>query len=237
MHAFHAFPVTGQLRAATNQDRQRYVRYRSAFLKLVKRKVTLTIIKILPLIFLSATAGADNFSTALDSRAEKNLFSLPLVGNLQSMGYRVTSSDGNNFDGLTRHALFLDFGLPWTWSGQSGFSVSSLLTLEAGRLRKDSEYRNFLSLGPVLRLTNDRWIKSIFVDVGLSPTVIDGTTYGDRKLGTSFNFTSHLALGLRFGENKDHTVKLRYEHISNNGFGEVNPGVNMVGIDFVFWSK
>ena len=197
----------------------------------------MTIVKVLPLILLSAASNADNRSTMLDSRAEHNLFRLPLVGNIQSMGYRITSADGNNFDGLTRHALFLDFGLPWTWSGKSGFSASSLLTVEAGRLIKDSENRNFLAFGPPIRLTNDQWKRPVFVDFGLSPTIIDGTRYGDRQLGTSFNVTSHIAFGLRFGQNKDHAVKLRYEHISNGGFGEVNPGVNMVGIDFVFWNK
>jgi len=206
-------------------------------LKSVGKKFTLTVVNALPLILFTATAGADDRSIELDPQAEHNLFRLPLVSNIKSMGYRVTTSDGDEFDGLTRHALFLDFGLPWTWTGKSGLSATSLLTLEAGRMTKDSDYRNFLSLGPTLRLTNDRWRKPIFVDVGFSPTVIDGTTYGDTKLGTSFNFTSHVALGLRFGENKDHVVKLRYEHISNGGYDDLNPGVNMVGIDFVFWNK
>ena len=77
----------------------------------------------------------------------------------------------------------------------------------------------------------------MFMDLGLSPTIIDGATYGDHDFGTSFNFTSHIGLGLRFGQSKNHVVKLRYQHISNGGIDEVNPGVNMIGIDVVLWAR
>jgi lipid A 3-O-deacylase len=165
------------------------------------------------------------------------LFSLPLIGKLRDIGYRVTIADGSDFDGLTRQALFLDFELPWTWSGQNGMSVSSSLSLELGRFSRDSEDRNFVSIGPSIRLTNDNWRKPFFVDLGLSPTVIDGSSYGDKEFGTSFNFTSHVALGMSFGKQKNHSVRLRYEHISNGGLDEANPGVNMIGIDFVLWAR
>ncbi len=165
------------------------------------------------------------------------LFALPLIGQLRDIGYRVSTSDSNDLDGLTRQALFLDFNLPWTWSGRNGLSASSSLSLELGRFSRSSEDRNFISIGPSIRLTNDNWRKPFFVDLGLSPTVIDGSRYGDKEFGTSFNFTSHVALGMRFGKQKNHSVRLRYEHISNGGLDEVNPGINMIGIDFVLWAR
>jgi hypothetical protein len=72
-----------------------------------------------------------------------------------------------------------------------------------------------------------------FVDVGINPTVIDGSTSGDEDLGTSFNFTSSIALGRYLGNANRHEIRLRYQHISNGGTNNKNPGVNMIGIDFI----
>ncbi len=106
--------------------------------------------------------------------------------------------------------------------------------MEGGRFESGSEHRYFASFGPSVRLTSDERRVPLFVDLGISPTVIDGSQYGQNDFGTSFNFTSHVALGLRFGRTKNQVVKLRYQHISNGGINNVNPGVNMVGIDFSF---
>jgi len=181
------------------------------------------------------TLGPDNL--ALSDPAETNLFKLPLVGSLREIGYRVSSSDGGKFDALTRQALFANLELPWEWSGQNGFSAEPYLSLEIGRFERRSEHRNFISFGPVVRLTHQRWGTRLFVDAGLSPTAIDGARYGDRDFGTSFNFSSHLGLGFRFGAKENQFIKLRYEHISNGGIDRDNPGVNMIGIDFVFLGK
>ena len=166
-----------------------------------------------------------------------NIFHIPLVGDIQDFGFRWATADGSQFDDLTQQAFFIDFRLPWKWSPWPDVSASPKLVLEAGRFNQGSENRFFASLGPTLRLANDRWRIPLFMDLGLSPTIIDASTYGDRNFGTSFNFTSHIALGLRFGRSKNHVLKLRYQHISNGGFDEVNPGVNMIGIDVVMWAR
>ena len=166
-----------------------------------------------------------------------SLFRLPLVGYVEDFGFRVASADGGKFDGLTQQALFIDFRLPWQWSPWPDVSASPKLVLEAGRFNQGSENRLFASLGPTLRLASDRWRVPVFVDLGLSPTIIDGSSFGDQDFGTSFNFTSHIALGLRFGRTKNHVVKLRLQHISNSGIDDVNPGVNMIGVDVVLWAR
>ena len=178
-----------------------------------------------------------------DGRADElipedlNLFHMPLVGTIQDIGFRLATADGGKLDDLMQQALFVDFRLPWLWSPWTNVSASPKLTFEVGRFVRESESRFFASLGPTLRLANDQWRIPVFMDLGLSPTVIDGSSYGDRDFGTSFNFTSHIALGLRFGQAKNHVVKFRYQHISNGGLDEVNPGVNMIGVDVVLWAR
>ncbi len=191
----------------------------------------------------SGFATSNAVPTTRDERADTpvpedfSLFHIPLVGNIQDFGFRMASADGGKFNDLTQQAFFVDFRLPWTWSPWTNFTASPILAFEIGRFNQGSENRYFASLGPTLRLAADRWRVPLFMDLGLSPTVIDGSTYGDQDFGTSFNFTSHIALGLRFGRTKNHVVKLRYQHISNGGINNINPGVNMVGIDFSFSVK
>jgi len=175
----------------------------------------------------------DHSRLELEKTAQSNLFSLPLIGRIRDAGVRVSTSAGSRFDGLTQQALFLDFGLPWAWDGRRGLTAEPFVSLEVGRFSRDSEEREFLSLGPTLRFSNDNWPSRMFVDVGISPTVIGAARYGDEDLGSSFNFSSHVGLGIRFGKNDRQFVKFRYQHISNGGLDPVNPGVNLVGLDFV----
>ena len=167
---------------------------------------------------------------------DTDLFRLPLIGDLSRIGFRTATADGGQFPRLNQYALFLDFKLPMTWSPWPDVTADPRLTFEVGRFEFGDEGRNFASLGPAVRFTNQRWRMPMFVDLGLSPTVIDGSRFGGRDLGTSLNFTSHIALGLQFGRQNAHTLSFRYQHISNGGINHTNPGTNMIGLDYVFWS-
>lgn len=165
------------------------------------------------------------------------LFHIPLTGVLSDIGFRTATADGGQFDRLYQYALFLDFDLPRSWSPWPNVTADPRLTFEVGRFEFGDEHRTYASLGPALRLTNDRWRIPVFADFGLAPTVIDGSQYEGDDFGTSLNFTSHAALGIRFGHRRAHTVSLRYQHISNGGINSTNPGTNMIGLDFTFWAK
>lgn len=167
---------------------------------------------------------------------DTDIFHAPLIGNLSRIGFRTARADGGQFDNLNQYALFLDFSLPASWSPWRNVTADPRLTFEIGEFQDGSEGRGFVSLGPAVRFTNQRWRVPMFVDFGLSPTAIDGSRFEGRDLGTSLNFTSHIALGARFGKHNSHTVSLRYQHISNGGINNTNPGTNMIGLDFAFWS-
>lgn len=165
------------------------------------------------------------------------LFQIPLVGRITDLGIRLAVVDGGQFGELSQQSVFIDFGLPKRWTPWQGMSVTPRLVFEIGRFETKLEDRLFASLGPVFRFERDRSRLPLFMDLGFTPTVIDGSNYGESDLGTSLNFTTHLAFGVRFGRNSNNRVSLRYQHISNGGFNSTNPGVNMLGIDVVFWSR
>ncbi len=161
------------------------------------------------------------------------VFRLPLVGEIDEFGVRYAVARGG-FDGLTQQAFFVDFKLPRSWRVWNDVTVAARLTVEAGRFEFGSEHRAFASIGPSIRFTSDAPRVARFVDFGISPTIIDGSIYGDKDFGTSFNLTTHVGLGLRFGRAKNQVLKFRFQHISNGGINNDNPGVNMIGLDFSF---
>lgn len=208
-------------------------------------KITGRAATFLSLLFLTQMTQAIEPTTPPnfdDRRADSDvgkisIFEIPLAGQIMDFGFRHVTGDGGPFDDLDQQSVFVDFRLPWQWSAGDNVTITPRLTLTAGRFTSDSENRAFGSLGPTFRFESDRSRIPMFLDLGISPTVIDGAQYGDRDLGTSFNFTSHVAFGLRFGRHRQAHVSLRYQHISNGGTNSTNPGVDMIGIEFVIWSR
>ena len=106
------------------------------------------------------------------------------------------------------------------------------LELALGMISTSQETRPFVSLGPVWRLpaANGR----MFVDFGISPTLVAGSNFNGRDLGGVFHFTSSVAAGAHFGANDALTVALRLQHTSNGGLHDTNPGLDMAGIEFTY---
>jgi hypothetical protein len=67
-----------------------------------------------------------------------------------------------------------------------------------------------------------------FVDFGVGPRVWTGTRIGrDHRFGTAFEFGTVIGAGLTRG---DHDFFLRFEHTSNGGIKQPNPGINFVQV-------
>tara|TARA_B100001105_G_scaffold251779_3_gene242189 strand:- start:22243 stop:22617 length:375 start_codon:yes stop_codon:yes gene_type:complete len=57
---------------------------------------------------------------------------------------------------------------------------------------------------------------------------------GHRRFSTRLNFGDHIALGLRFGERRQHELQLRVEHFSNAGLRKPNPGEDFGQVRYVW---
>jgi lipid A 3-O-deacylase len=51
---------------------------------------------------------------------------------------------------------------------------------------------------------------------------------GGQPFSSKFQFGDHLGVGMRFGERKQHDVGLRFQHLSNAGYRNPNPGINLI---------
>jgi hypothetical protein len=56
----------------------------------------------------------------------------------------------------------------------------------------------------------------------------DYPSRGGAPFATKFQFGDHLGVGYRFGERKAHDLSLRFQHLSNGGIKNPNPGINLV---------
>lgn len=166
-------------------------------------------------------------------RNEIELVRLPLLGALDGFGLRRSHAD-RGFRDLNQQAAFLDFRLPFSWEIRGRYLVQPRLTLEAGHVMHGAYKRLFGSIGPSFRFSSLDPGKRWFTDVGLSPTAINGASFGDDDFGTPFNFTTFVGRGRRFGSDANLEIRIRYQHISNGGINHTNPGTNMAGIDFTF---
>lgn len=91
-----------------------------------------------------------------------------------------------------------------------------------GVVRDKANSSLLLSMGPTLSLIN---YKNIFsVSTGLKPSLMTNHIFNNFDLGGTLNFKSHIALNIL--PNKKINLGYRFEHISNAGLYEKNPGVN-----------
>ncbi len=104
--------------------------------------------------------------------------------------------------------------------------------LAVGTISTSQESNPFVSLGPVWRLPFNG--NSLFVELGISPTLLGGSTFNGRDMGGNFHFTSSIAVEAAFGLRRAVAVALRLQHTSNGGLSTTNPGMDMLAISFSY---
>lgn len=109
------------------------------------------------------------------------------------------------------------------------------LELAAGIIDAADVSRPFAFAGPVWRVTSRT--HGSFVEFSFGPTVIGGSTVDGRELGGNLHFRSAVVLGLANGRGRAPEVAIRVEHISNGGLRDHNPGLDSIGLSFVFPSR
>ncbi len=128
---------------------------------------------------------------------------------------------------------------PDAWKSMVVFKVRPRRRLRAKRvelaiatLPTSQENRLFVSLGPVWRLPIRS--PSLFVELGISPTLLSSSSFNGHDMGGNFHFTSSAAVGKTFGARDAFSLSLRIQHTSNGSIKSTNPGMDMIGLNFSF---
>lgn len=83
--------------------------------------------------------------------------------------------------------------------------------------------RHSLSFAPVFVYEFGSGQLKPFLEAGVGISVFSGTTAGDQKFGSAFNFEDRIGAGLKIGDTQK--VGLRATHYSNAGISEPNDGI------------
>lgn len=132
------------------------------------------------------------------------------------------------------YALVVGTTIPWknfAWNLGSG-TIRGHWDLWIGgwsnkRLNNDRFTTPALGIGPSLRWRGAQGASPWFLEAGTSLMVTGKQLYNDnQRMGTRFNFASHLGVGMNFGQQHAHELSLRVQHASNAGIKNPNPGLN-----------
>lgn len=126
--------------------------------------------------------------------------------------------------GLTARAA-LGFNWDKTWLESSTGKLTGYWDLgytywETG---KEAGARHSVSFSPVFVYEIGQGEIKPFIEAGIGVAMFSGTTAGDQKFGSSFNFEDRIGAGLKFGDTQ--RVGIRATHYSNAGIKEPNDGI------------
>ena len=142
---------------------------------------------------------------------------------IESVGvrYAVSSSSLSPLFHQAEAAALLR--LPWDWDLGADLRLFTKIDTSAGVMTRRGDNGFVGTLGPSLLLGYKSW--PLFLDVGISPTVLSRQQFGDRFFGSPFQLTSHG--GLRWDIGRHWSLGYRFQHMSNAGTASPNPGLNM----------
>jgi lipid A 3-O-deacylase len=134
---------------------------------------------------------------------------------------------GSSFEsdaGYFRQAdIFAGRNLPWQWDSYFGLSFKPRVEISAAWLSGGSEDGFVGTLGPAIELRKGKF--PVTLEGGVSPTFLSRYNFSEKDLGGRFQFTDHI--GLDWHLTKFFTVGWRYQHMSNAGIYNHNPGLNL----------
>ncbi|MBA0902100.1 MAG: acyloxyacyl hydrolase [Candidatus Nitrotoga sp.] len=121
----------------------------------------------------------------------------------------------------------------WDWE-KKWFTEHSWLVAgfwEANVGRWDAQNgKSFKDVGftPVFRLQQKNpSVVAPYVEAAIGVHLISPVfVNGDRQFSSVFQFGDHLGVGARFGDRQQFDIGFRFQHLSNAGFSQPNPGIN-----------
>jgi Lipid A 3-O-deacylase (PagL) len=151
---------------------------------------------------------------------------------LESAGIRGGFAGNDSSGDFHQAEAFMDWNLPWGWDLGSQLRLQTRLDASLGWLGDSHHSAVIGSAGPMFALTHARIPLSL--DGGISPTFLSRSEFESKDIGTEFQFTSYIGLNWDFAPN--FRVGYRFQHMSNAGFSNHNPGLNMhmFSLSYVF---
>ncbi|HWX19376.1 MAG TPA: acyloxyacyl hydrolase [Candidatus Binatia bacterium] len=150
---------------------------------------------------------------------------------LESVGARIGGSGTDRAHDFHQAEAFVNCNLPWKWDLGKDWRLQSRFDLSGGWLADPGRDAAIVTAGPSLLLGKAQFPLSF--EGGASPTLISRHEFETKDFGTPFQFTSHLGLNLDW---RHYRVGYRFQHMSNAGISDRNPGLNLhvIALSYLF---
>lgn len=123
-----------------------------------------------------------------------------------------------------QYEIYARTNLPWQYRWRSGWQLTSELEGSAALLHASTGGNAaLLSLGPALSLSRINWPLSL--EIGVEPSYLSRYQFTGISLGGHIQFVSHISVRYRISPH--FTLAYRFQHMSDAGIKEPNPGVNL----------
>ncbi len=149
---------------------------------------------------------------------------------IDRIGFEIGTSAGDaNVDRYGAN-LAWDWGVQWFKTGNwslTGYWEIGVNAWDADPGRTGEETLVDGHVTPVFRWQRDVSTPlPVFLEFGVGAHGHSESAIEDKDFDIPFAFGSHLGVGARFGQNSEYELMYRYQHQSNAGIGDDNPGIN-----------
>ncbi|MCC8404250.1 acyloxyacyl hydrolase [Paraburkholderia sp. MMS20-SJTN17] len=133
------------------------------------------------------------------------------------------------------HITKLDLGMVWDpnlswWQiGDWHFALIGEAHVAWWHTDEGNVHPNIGEIGvtPVIRFVKASGSVRPFIEVGAGVRLLTSPRIStDVTLGTAFQFADMAGVGLQFGDHQRYVAGYRFQHVSNGGIKEPNPGIN-----------
>jgi hypothetical protein len=142
---------------------------------------------------------------------------------VESVGLRGGLGAGSGDTAFVNYEGFGKVALPWRWDWGSDWGLQTGLDLSAGVLQRNNEAGFMGQAGPCFTIGSGTF--PVALEFGSNPTILSRHRFDRKDLGCAFQFTSHIGLQAKLGQRVG--LGYRFQHTSNAGLGNPNPGLNM----------
>jgi hypothetical protein len=141
----------------------------------------------------------------------------------RTIGFRTGVNVTENKQGFRQYELFTNRYLPYKWNWSIFPSIVPRVEASVAALTRENDFGLITSVGPGLEFLFLQG--QIGFDLGISAALITRDEYTTTELGGPIHFISHI--GTRFHITEQIAISYRFQHMSNAGIDEVNPGLNL----------
>lgn len=131
------------------------------------------------------------------------------------------------------------WGQPSTWGGgnASGYVETSIGEWACHRQAGDHYHDCSTQVGPTPVIRDEpSWWERWYMELGIGIDVIVPDWKTDRRrFGSDSNFSDHVGLGRKFGDEGRDEIERRAEHDSDGGIRQPKPGENWFQLRYMHW--